>query len=165
MTTVRARPALGLGSVLLLALLAASIGVAAYVYHARTPNLALEVTLLDRKFAPSADGKGQHSRISYFVRDSDSDATVEIVGRNKVVIRTISADAPIEANRQMMYSWNGLDDQGELTMPGRYRLRVILPGSARDMVFPRRITVEPEPFKPESSSGSGNATQGGGAGK
>ena len=55
----------------------------------------------------------------------------------------------------MTYEWDGLDDAGDPVLPGRYRLRVILPSADRDMVFPRRITLEPAPFKPESRGGGG----------
>lgn len=149
MTTVRASR-LGLGSLLLLALLAVSAGVAIYVYHARTPDLALEVKLLDRKFAPAADGEGEQSPIRFFVRYTDPHASVEIVGRDKTVIRTIDDDVALSKGKKVTYRWDGLDDEGELAEPGRYRLRVILPSVDRDMVFPRRITLEPEPFSPPS---------------
>ena len=138
-----------LGALLLLAVLAASVGVAAYVYHARTPDLALEATL-QRKFAPSPGGNGEQGEITYFVRYDEPHATVQIVGRNKMLVRTIGDDIPLRDGEEMTFSWDGLDDDGEPVLPGRYRLRVILPSADRDMVFPRRITLEPAPFEPES---------------
>lgn len=163
MTTVRARQG-GLGTALLLLVLAASFGAAAYVYHARTPDLALQVKLFDRKFAPSADGKGERSRIAYFVRFNEPHARVEIVGRDKVLARTIDADVPLHEGQRRSYRWNGLDDHGELVPPGGYRLRVILPSQDRDMIFPVRIRVEPQPFSPEAR-GQGKAAQAAGQGK
>ncbi|CAN5435525.1 hypothetical protein BH10ACT11_BH10ACT11_05780 [soil metagenome] len=151
MTTVRGRLG-GLGGALLLLLLVASVGAAAYVYHARTPDLALQAKLLDRKFAPSANGEGQRSRIAYFVRFNEPHATIELVGRDKTLVRTIGDDVPLRKDDRQLYRWNGLDDEGELAAPGAYRLRVILAGHDRDMIFPRRITVEPEPFEPEKRS-------------
>lgn len=162
-TTVRARQG-GLAAALLLIVLAASFGAAAYVYHARTPDLALQVKLLDRKFAPSSDGRGERSRIIYFVRFDGPHARVEIVGRDKVLVRTIAADTPLRKGQREAYRWNGLDDQGQLVSPGGYRLRVILPSQDRDMIFPVRIRVKPEPFSPETR-GQGKAELPGSQGK
>jgi hypothetical protein len=150
-TTVRGRLG-GLGGALLLILLVASVESAAYVYHARTPDLALQAKLLDRKFAPSPSGEGQRSRIAYFVRFDEAHATIELVGRDKTLVRTIGDDVSLRKDDRQVYNWNGLDNDGDLAAPGAYRLRVILPGEDRDMIFPRRITVEPQPFKPEKRS-------------
>lgn len=151
MTTVRSRLA-GLGAVGLLALLAASVGVSVYVYHARTPDLALEVKILDPKFAPSANGNGERARISYFVRYDEPHSRVEIVGRNKALVRTVDSDLALRDGERMLYRWDGLTDEGKVALPGRYRLRVVLPSVGRDMIYPRRITVEPASFKPQSRS-------------
>jgi flagellar hook assembly protein FlgD len=147
-TTVRSRVP-PLGAIALLAVLAASVAVGAYVYHARTPDLALEARL-QKSFSPGVAGKGGKGEIDYYVRYDEPHATVELVGRDKALVRTIGDDIPLQANKRMTYEWDGLDDDGEPALPGRYRLRVILPGVDRDMIFPRRIRLEPAAFEPES---------------
>lgn len=77
----------------------------------------------------------------FFVRESDPDATVQIVGPNVKVVRTLY-QGPLVADRPVSFTWNGRNAEGALPNPHhRYRLRVILPGSDRDMVYPRRIAI------------------------
>lgn len=129
------------GSVLFGALFVASVAVAAIVVHARTPDLALEVTHLTRKISPQAPGKHRAARIRFFVRESDPDATVEIVGPNLKPIRTLYR-GPLVANRRVSLTWNGRTRSGAVpSSRDRYRLRVVLPGQGRDMVYPRRIDI------------------------
>jgi len=129
------------GTVLFAALLAASAALAAVVVHARSPDLVLEVTRFPTAISPNGDGSHDVARIRFFVRKTDPNATVEIVGPNLTVARTL-AERPLIANEPVTLSWNGRTDSGALADPrDRYRLRVILPGEDRDMVYPRRIAV------------------------
>jgi hypothetical protein len=129
------------GPVLFVALLFASVVTAAGVLHARTPDLALQVTHFTTTVSPQGQGTKRVARIRFFVRESDPDATVEIVGPNLEVIRTLYR-GPLVADRPVSFTWNGQRDGGALANPhDRYRLRVILPGQDRDMVYPRRIAV------------------------
>jgi hypothetical protein len=129
------------GPVLFVALLFASVVTAAAVLHARTPDLALQVTHFTTTVSPGGQGPESDARIGFFVRESDPDATVEIVGPNMEVIRTLYR-GPLVADRPVSLTWNGRADGGDVANPHhRYRLRVILPGQDRDMVYPRRITL------------------------
>ena len=123
---------------MLIALLVASLVLGILVYRARTPNLALEVTEFPRGFGGSA-----FAEIVFFVRLADDDATVEIVGRDKVVVRTLADSIALAEEQRVRCLWNGLDDEGEQATPGRYRLRVTLPSEGREMVFPRRLEILP----------------------
>ena len=124
------------GPVLFVTLLVASVLTAAAVLHARTPDLALQVTRFTTEVSPQ-----RAARMRFFVRESDPDATVQIVGPNVKVVRTLYR-GPLEANRPVSFTWNGRNGEGAVPNPHhRYRLRVILPGSDRDMVYPRRIAL------------------------
>jgi hypothetical protein len=143
---------------LFVALLVASAAVAAVVVHARTPDLELQVTGFTSEICPQGSPREcrhmanrrhperpwtlhRRARLRFFVRESDPDATVEIVGPNLTVIRTFHR-GPLAADREVAYIWNGRDASGSLVDPrDRYRLRVILPSRDRDMVYPRRIQV------------------------
>ncbi len=137
-----------LGPIALIALLVASLVVGILVYRARTPDLALEVTSFPRIF----EGKGT-ATFEFFVRFDDPAAVVEVVGRNQVVARTLDPALEVEAGEPIKCVWDGLlDAEGaepgasagpERALPGRYRLRVSLPGEDRQMVFPRRLNVTP----------------------
>jgi len=130
-----------LGRSLFVALLIGSVVAAAVVVHARTPNLALEVTRFTSHFSPNADGHRDVAHFRFFVRESDPDATVEIVDTQLRVIR-ILARGPLEANQPVSYTWNGRADSGSPADPnGRYQLKVILPSQDRDMLFPRLIQL------------------------
>lgn len=135
-----------LGPVLFVALLAASVAVTAIVLHARTPDLALEVTRMQKHISPNGDGSHDHAHIRFFVRESDTDATVEIVGPDLKPIRTLAEDRPLTADEPVAFTWDGRTDSGALAnRHNRYRLRVRLPDQHRDMVYPiRRISLRPD---------------------
>lgn len=126
-----------LGPALLVALLVASLVIGILVYHARTPDLALEVVEIDREVER---GSGV-AEIVFFVRFDEPDATVQIVGKNKVLARTLATELELSADETVRCVWDGQDDAGDPVPRGRYRLRVVLPGQDRDMVFPRRFDV------------------------
>jgi hypothetical protein len=129
------------GPLLFVALLVGSVVVAAIGLHARTPDLAIEVTRLTREIDPGGKGPQRVAYIRFFVRESDPEATVEIVGPDLRPIRTL-ARLPLVANEPVSFRWNGRTNSGALANPAdRYRLRVLLPNRERDMVYPRRISV------------------------
>ena len=130
-----------LGAALFFALLVASVVTAAIVVHARTPDLALQVTHLTHKISPQGGGGYRLAHISFFVRDSDPDATVEIVGPNATLVQTLYR-GPLVANKPVSFTWNGRKASGAVPNPNhRYRLRVMLPSKDRDMIYPRRIDI------------------------
>jgi hypothetical protein len=134
-----------LGAALFAALLFATVVVAAIVVHARTPDLELEVTHLTRHISPAAGGEARVAHIRFFVRESEPDATVQIVGPNLTLVRTLYR-GPLAANKEVSFTWNGRNRSGEIPNPDhRYRLRVILPSRDRDMVYPRRIDIGEPP--------------------
>jgi hypothetical protein len=131
------------GPFLFVALLVASVVVAATVLHARSPDLAIQVTRFTKEIDPTGPGKDRVAHIRFFVRESDPDATVEIVGPELRLIRTL-ARRPLVANEPVSFTWNGRTSSGALADPeDRYRLRVLLPNRDRDMVYPRRISLRP----------------------
>lgn len=131
-----------LGPALLVALLAAALVVAALVYRARTPDLALEVVRMTRSFDPEARGPRGEAQIRFFVRFDEAHARVALVGRDRELARTLDEDVSLRANEPVTYTWDGSTDDGDPAEPGRYRLAVVLPGEGREMVFPRRIELE-----------------------
>ena len=129
------------GSVLFVVLLVASVVTAAIVVHARTPDLALEVTHLTHRISPQGLGKYRVAHIRFFVRESDPDATVEIVGPNLRPVRSLYR-GPLVANKPVSFTWDGRTESGAIASSrDSYRLRVILPGQDRDMAYPRRIDI------------------------
>ena len=146
-------PAGRLGPALVLALLAASLAVAAFVYRARTPDLALEVPRIERDLSLGAAGRDGVAQIRFFVRFDESDATVQVVGVEREPVRLLYTGA-LTADEEIVCVWDGRDDQGDLVIPDNYRLRVVVPGQDRDMIYPRRI---------EARGGRGAAGERGGS--
>ena len=137
-----------LGAWGIVGLLLASLALGILVLRARTPDLALEVTSYPEELRDTG-----LTEIEFFVRFDDPAARVELVGRDQVVARTLASSIPLEAGQEVVCAWDGLNDEGERAKPGRYRLRVTLPSEGREMVFPRRLDVEPKdrrPLKPAS---------------
>jgi hypothetical protein len=142
----RVRP----GAAVFFALLALTLAAALLVVRARTPDLMLEETgALPTTFDPGAPGPPKAVRIGFFVRESDPAAVVEIVDSSENVVRTLDAGVALEAEEAVSYRWDGRRDDGALVPLGRYRLAVELPASDREMIWPQRITIGPEP--PETS--------------
>jgi hypothetical protein len=129
-----------LGPALLVALLAAALVTGVLVYHARTSNLALEVPRIDRQLGVNAEAV-LPVEFEFFVRFDEPDALVEIVGQDDATVRTLAAGVALRADERVRCEWEGLNDEGDPVPPGNYRLRVVLPGEDRDMVFPQRILV------------------------
>jgi hypothetical protein len=127
-----------LGPALLLALLAASLVVGALVFRARTPDLALEVPRIERDLRLGAEGSEGTAQIRFFVRFDEPEATVQVVGAERAPVRVLY-EGELFADQDVVCVWDGRDDAGELVIPDDYRLRVVLPGEDRDMVYPRRI--------------------------
>jgi FlgD Ig-like domain len=148
----------GLGAALLFALLVASTAVAVLVVRARTPDLVLEVTKQCTPPSPANDctpefdphGKPRYRRLEivFFVRESDPHAVVRIVDSHENTVRTLDADVALDAGQKVTYIWDGRTDAGTVAPPGRYRVGVELPGSDRDMIWPRRIFLGNVPGRP-----------------
>jgi flagellar hook assembly protein FlgD len=130
-----------LGTALFFALLAATLAVSVLVVRARDPDLELEVTELTRKL----DTDEEPARIRFFVRDSEREATVEIVDEDEEPVRTLDRDATLLAGREVAYEWDGRDDRGRIVPHESYFVRIELPSADRSMVWPKRIQVDPPP--------------------
>lgn len=150
---IRRLPALRWSAALFFILLAVTLAVAALVVRARTPDLVLEVTEIEpRELYLDAVGDPPETRISFFVREADPAAEVAIVNWANRPVRTLAAPVGLEADRRMIYRWDGRTDAGRRAMSGRYRLRVVLPNRDREMIWPRRITVHRMPSNPDGGS-------------
>jgi len=129
-----------IGPALLVAMLVAALAAGVFVYHARTPDLALEVPeeTFDRRLGTS--GKAQIPvGLEFFVRFDEPHSRVEIVGREDATALVLAEDVALAEDELIRCEWDGRDDDGNPVAPGNYRLRVVLPGQDRDMVFPLRI--------------------------
>ena len=125
-------------------LFAGALVVTALVLASRTSNLVLEVTSQPEKFTPEGPGEPDEAEITFFVRESDPDAEVYIVGRNLRQTRTLEESIDLTADEEVTVVWDGEMDSGQMAPSGRYRLRVVLPNQDRDMVYPKRIRLANE---------------------
>lgn len=146
-----------LGPALLLALLAASLVLGALVHRARTPDLALEVPRIERVLRLGEAGEGGAARIRFFVRFDDDEASVQVVGAERRPVRTLY-EGPLTADREVVCEWDGRGDDGDLVAPDDYRLRVVLPGEDRDMIYPRRIFARSSQAADERESPAASAS-------
>ena len=126
-----------LGAALFFALLTATLIVAVLAVRARSPDLVLEVT----RGLPTEITRGEEARIEFFVREDEPAARVAIVDAEEDLVRTLDERVALASGEETTYRWDGRTDAGLRVNPGRYRLLVELPGSDREMVWPRRITI------------------------
>lgn len=130
-----------LGPALFVALFVAVLVATGLVVHAKTPDLVLEAPSLPQVFSPNGDGSRDAAVITFFVREAEEDATVEIIDADEDTVKTLDRNVALTADRPVTYRWDGRTDLGGTAPFGRYRLRVRLPSQDRDVVFPRRIEV------------------------
>jgi hypothetical protein len=123
-------------------LLVGAVIVAAVVVQARTPKLELELVHIPSKpISPNGEGHRDTASITIYVRDSDSNARVQIVDPEDRSVRTLYRGSLVAYQRRT-FSWNGRTSGGQLASPDQgYRLRVVLPGQDRDMVYPTQIRL------------------------
>lgn len=134
------------GAAVFFVLLAATLLAAVLVVRARTPDLVLEETgTLPATFAAPARPGAGGLEVSFFVREGDPEAIVEIVDGSERTVRTLDPGVELDPETEVRYIWDGRTDDGVLAAPGRYRLAVELPASDRVMVWPQRITLEAAP--------------------
>lgn len=131
-----------LGTILFYTLLAVALAVTVVVVRARTPDLVLEVVQLAPRELRLDDEGDRPVRISFFVREDEPAADVAIVNWTGRVVRTLDEAVPLAAGEPVSYTWGGRGDGGRRVIAGSYRLRVDLPRSGRQMVWPRRISVQ-----------------------
>lgn len=127
------------GALALVAVLAAAVAAAVFVYHERTPDLALEVVALDTTAVRGVD----EPEVTFFVRFDEPDATIQIVGRSERPVRTLARDAELVAGERVACVWDGRRNGGRLAPPGAYRLRVVLPSEDREMIHPQEVELLP----------------------
>lgn len=126
-------------------LFGAALAAAVLVVGSRSPELVLEVIKLPEAITPNGDRFRDKAEIEFYVRESDPHAEVYLVGRNLVQVKTLDDDVALAEGEPITYIWNATTDAGRPAPKGRYRLRVVLPESGRDMVFPKRIDLRRPP--------------------
>ena len=134
-----------LGAALFSLLLVATVVTAVLVVRARTPDLVLEITHPDDLRTQEATVHDNGIRIEFFVREDDGHARVAIVDSHEDVVRTLAPDVALAADQPVSYRWDRSTDAGGEAPAGRYRLEVELPSEDRTMIWPRRITLVPQP--------------------
>ncbi len=127
---------------LFVTLFVAALAATGLVVASRSPDLVLEVTELPAQVLPARRRRARVAAITFFVRESDPEAEVSIVGRDLRQTRTLDEAVDLSADEPVTYTWDGRMDSGQFAPPGRYRLRVVLPSQERDMVFPKRIRLD-----------------------
>ena len=137
------------GAALFVALFTLSCILAVAVVRSRTPDLMLEVCAPNPDqalvFSPRAIDGPTEARLDFFVRTSDPAARIAIVNAREDVIRTLDDSVALADGERVTYEWDGRDDDGEFVADGRYRLRVDLPDSDREMIWPRRLVFASNP--------------------
>ena len=102
----------------------------------------LEVTERTPLFAPDGGGPGPDAAgFSFFLRDDEPRARIEILGSGDRVIRVLDPSVGLVSGEEFRVEWDGLTTSGEPAPPDIYRLRVEAPSLGRSMIWPRRVAL------------------------
>ena len=93
----------------------------------RTPKIEADAS--PSIISPNGDQTQDSTNLSYTLNE-DANVTVEVFNEAGKLTRTIAADE-FQTRGQHVAVWNGLDDLGQVTTDGRYRLQVTAKGTVR----------------------------------
>jgi hypothetical protein len=100
-------------------------------------------------FTPNGDCRYDRIRIRFRVTQSDG-ATVQVVKPGGRVVVTLARDRFLKRYHFFTFYWDGRQRGGGIARPGRYKLRVKLPGQDRTLVPPGTIRLH----RPTATAGA-----------
>ena len=108
----------------------AALGSLALIQEARQRGEVLDLVEATDTFSPAA---GERARIEWRQRRSSDDATVRIIDRAGIPVRTLLDGGSLEGDdRIQVFHWNGRTDDGD--PPGLYRIEILLRDQDREIV-------------------------------
>jgi hypothetical protein len=128
---------------LVLALLAATTVAFVVTEGLKLEPSPIRATQVTKTFAPGCDCKTHDARIAFTLRRRDT-ITVAILDQDKRVVRTLLADGPVQAGKQVFH-WDGTDESGLIVPEAAYEPRVELHGERRTITLPNPIVVDTTP--------------------
>lgn len=127
-----AAPPRYLAGILLTAVVLAALGSLALIQEARQRGEVLDLVEATDTFSPDAN---ERARIEWRQRRSSDDATVRIIDRAGIPVRTLLYGGSLEGDdRIQVFHWNGRTDDGDPAPPGLYRIEILLRDQDREIV-------------------------------
>jgi flagellar hook assembly protein FlgD len=138
-----------LAGVLLTAVVLAALGSLALIQEARQRGEVLDLVEATDTFSPDAD---ERARIEWRQRQSSDDATVRIIDRAGIPVRTLLDGGSLEGDdRTQVFHWNGRNDDGDRAPPGLYRIEIVLRDQGREIV-PEQSAIRLRRFSVQEAS-------------
>ena len=138
-----------LAGVLLTAVVLAALGSLALIQEARQRGEVLDLVEATDTFSPDAD---ERARIEWRQRQSSDDATVRIIDRAGIPVRTLLDGGSLEGDDSIqVFHWNGRNDDGDRAPPGLYRIEIVLRDQGREIV-PEQSAIRLRRFSVQEAS-------------
>ena len=138
-----------LAGVLLTAVVLAALGSLALIQEARQRGEVLDLVEATDTFSPDAD---ERARIDWRQRQSSDDATVRIIDRAGIPVRTLLDGGSLEGDDSIqVFHWNGRNDDGDRAPPGLYRIEIVLRDQGREIV-PEQSAIRLRRFSVQEAS-------------
>lgn len=128
-------PAGGAGAVAVLALLLVSVLAFAATRELRSRPDVVNSVVVTERIVP-----GERAEIRFNLTEDDPRGDVLIIDADRETVRALVLAGPLVAGEQS-FIWNGTGEDGQPVPPGRYMLRIVLPGHDRDIRPPGEISV------------------------
>jgi flagellar hook assembly protein FlgD len=138
-----------LAGILLTAVVLAALGSLALIQEARQRGEVLDLVEATDTFSPDAD---ERARIEWRQRQSSDDATVRIIDRAGIPVRTLLDGGSLEGDdRIQVFHWNGRTDDGDRAPLGLYRIEIVLRDQGREIV-PEQSAIRLRRFSGQEAS-------------
>jgi len=97
-----------------------------------------------RSFSPTADGVVNRARVGFVLREP-AQVTFSIVSSEGVEVRRLVDSRRLPGDEELLFGWDGRDDERRVVPDGVYRLRVVRQGQGRSVTSGRRVRVDTKP--------------------
>jgi flagellar hook assembly protein FlgD len=124
------------GAWLLILLLVLSVAGFAATRIWRSADDIVNTVVISAELDPSGDS----AEIRFSTTIEEPDATVYVIDEEEEPVRTLQEGEPL-ASGEHVFTWDGVDDEGDPVPPARYGLRVVLGEEGRDIVPPGSVLV------------------------
>ena len=97
-----------------------------------------------KAFSPTAPGVVNRARVGFVLREP-AKVTFSMVDSEGAEVRRLVDARRLRGDEELLFDWNGRDDEGRVVPDGVYQMRVLREGQGRSVTSGRRVRVDTKP--------------------